>query len=452
MKRRVLKEISYLIGCIAVGYVAQLIVLTTYLLIEEVPGEDIGSILSSVVTRLSSWIIPTAIYILYLLIRFWVRSYRRGKVIALSRSVTYSLIVPILLIYGANQLRSSYVHVDLKTIVNDPSWLNASGKSLNHFQNDSTFRSIHVFGLREFLANDVNDLVAGGYEQVVLVPYAYMENIDDPNIRFNGQRSGRRDSSFLAMTDTLHSRGIQVIIKPHLWLGNPEAGKWRADITMVNEEAWQQWEKFYLEFILHHARLSEQIGAPIYCIGNELIGSTTVRPQFWISLIEAVRKVYHGKLTYGANWDREVFELPFWDQLDYIGIQAYFPLADGPTDDLKQISKGWRQHSEALEKLSQSVRKPIIFTEIGYKSTENAAHVPWEWENQLADLTRKVSMETQSNCYKAFFQEIWHEPWMKGIWIWKWEGRQNNPSNHDFTPKGKSAYYEIARNFTEERP
>lgn len=46
-------------------------------------------------------------------------------------------------------------------------------------------------------------------------------------------------------------------------------------------------------------------------------------------LIRQIRRVYHGPLTYAANWSGEYKQIRFWDALDYVGIQAYFPLRHG---------------------------------------------------------------------------------------------------------------------------
>ena len=51
------------------------------------------------------------------------------------------------------------------------------------------------------------------------------------------------------------------------------------------------------------------------------------RPKFWNELILKIKKLYKGKLTYAANWD-EYKRIHFWNVLDYIGVDAYFPLTD----------------------------------------------------------------------------------------------------------------------------
>jgi len=42
-------------------------------------------------------------------------------------------------------------------------------------------------------------------------------------------------------------------------------------------------------------------------------------------------------------------KITFWDELDYIGIQAYFPLVDNKYPTAEEISKGWNDYFPAME-------------------------------------------------------------------------------------------------------
>ena len=50
--------------------------------------------------------------------------------------------------------------------------------------------------------------------------------------------------------------------------------------------------------------------------------------------------MYSGKLTFGANWYLEYEDVTFWDDLDYIGIQAYFPLTKKENQGVDELVKG----------------------------------------------------------------------------------------------------------------
>jgi len=94
--------------------------------------------------------------------------------------------------------------------------------------------------------------------------------------------------------------------------------------------------------------------------------------------------------------------------------------------------------------------KPILFTELGYKSTEDSAIEPWTWMSYDLEVLKKtpVSTETQVNCYQAFFDTVWEQEWMAGVHLWSWNAEhKGGPTDHDFTPKNKPAENTIAKGF-----
>lgn len=105
----------------------------------------------------------------------------------------------------------------------------------------------------------------------------------------------------------------------------------------------------------------------------------------WKKLIKSVREVYKGKLTYAANFDNYQ-EVAFWKQLDFIGINAYFSLRNANSsyennDELKeQLKDGWESVFSNIESYTIKRKlkdKPLLFTELGYISRENATIEPW---------------------------------------------------------------------------
>ena len=130
------------------------------------------------------------------------------------------------------------------------------------------------------------------------------------------------------------------MIKPHIWILQPSEGMWRADIYPNNEADWETWQASYRDFILRYARVAERAQAEMFCIGTEFSRLTTEKPEFWNDLIQSVREVYAGEITYAANWYEEFEKIPFWDDLDYIGIQAYFPLTKKQNREKSLVFRG----------------------------------------------------------------------------------------------------------------
>jgi Glycoside Hydrolase Family 113 len=165
-------------------------------------------------------------------------------------------------------------------------------------------------------------------------------------------------------------------------------------------------------------------------------------------LIKKVRNIYSGKLTYAANWNSEVSDISFWDDLDFIGIQAYFPIAKNNNPTLSELEAGWVKHLEFLEVLNKKYNKPILFTELGYKSTPDAGKTPWEWNTLGNRFYKKISKRTQVLCYQAFFNMVWQQPWFGGVHIWEWQSRSNTDGNNNaFTIQDKPALNIVAKGF-----
>jgi catechol 2,3-dioxygenase-like lactoylglutathione lyase family enzyme len=105
----------------------------------------------------------------------------------------------------------------------------------------------------------------------------------------------------------------------------------------------------------------------------------------WRQLIRRIRMLYTGQLTYAANFDQYT-EVGFWDELDIISINAYFPLrktllASHEEYLLEEVLRtGWSQIFGGIDHFSRQhglQQKPILFTEIGYTSRKNSTIEPW---------------------------------------------------------------------------
>ena len=251
-------------------------------------------------------------------------------------------------------------------------------------------------------------------------PFGYMESFESPEVIHNSNRSswGGRDIGIAHTARLAREHGVKTILKPHIWLRRGEDGKFRADIKMKSEEDWEAWFDSYGAWILRYATLAEENNIEALCIGTELY-KTIQYTDRWRKIIRDVREVYSGQITYAGNWYKEFKQIEFWDDLDFIGIQAYFPLSNHKNPKKKELMKSWSKHKKDLKKLSKKYNKKIVFTEIGYKNTADAAKDPWTWPQDL-DHSVEISDETQITCYEALFESVWHEPWFDGLFIWKW--------------------------------
>lgn len=280
-----------------------------------------------------------------------------------------------------------------------------------------------------------------GVSHISQTPFGWQSDPNLPEIKWEKHTDrmwwGESLKGVEFTTASAREKGIESILKPHLWV----RGQWPGAIEMRSEQDWAEWFGQYTEFILYYAQYAESHQIPILCIGTEL-ELTSGREKEWRELIGQIREVYSGELTYAANFT-EYEKIGFWNALDYIGIQAYFPLADKNNPDVGSLKNSWNRKIREIEKVQKKFTKPVIFTEIGYCNTEDAAIEPWVWPNERKKVA--LSEDVQAACYQAFFETVWEKDWLAGAYFWKWypQPRDRDP---DFTPQNKKAQ-EVMKSF-----
>ena len=162
---------------------------------------------------------------------------------------------------------------------------------------------------------------------------------------------------------------------------------------MTSERDWAAWWRVYRRYVLHHAMLARYAGAELFSVGVEL-ERTVERPE-WAELIAAVRRIYPGAVTYAANWGGGADRAVFWDRLDAVGVDAYYPLA-GETSgvDDRHLDEGARRVVERLEGLARRTGKPLILTEVGFAARRGTWTAPHEEGGE-------ASAEDQARAYRA---------------------------------------------------
>ena len=64
-----------------------------------------------------------------------------------------------------------------------------------------------------------------------------------------------------------------------------------------------------------------------------------------------------------VNWYPPPQTVSWWDAVDVIGVDAYWPLK-GTT--VAALEREWRPVLDMLQALSAAVRRPVVFTELGF--------------------------------------------------------------------------------------
>ncbi len=268
-----------------------------------------------------------------------------------------------------------------------------------------------------------------GIDSVAIVPYGGM---DRQTLRIATARrsSWESDAGVEIMIRSAHSLGMKVLLKPQLW---PQPGKLK-----IAPSALDSWFEQYGAFIEHYARLAQRLHADTLCIGVEL-ENFTGHEAAWRGIIARVRQLYSGPLVYAANHGQEFESIRFWDALDYIGLDNYYPLS-GDYDASAVVTK--------VEAVAARFQRPVLLTEAGFASAVDSHRTPW------ADHPpQPLSLEEQARCYEAVFQAFYNKPWFAGVYWWKIETDSDHElPNNGMVPWAKPAMMVLQKWFSSPRP
>ena len=452
-KNNVLKAFRLFLIWYAIAIIIVALLILIIVLINEFGNDSKVSvwleIMQSLFKNSPTYFILCIPYILFIIARSIIRDYRKHKSLGLLKGLGLKIILPVLLLWGSLQALNLYRQGESFDYEWDYSVENKTDTIRNLYTADKKQRGIHFFGnSKDTLSYET--LKTHNIEWITIVPFLSQENHDKPSFRTRSRQNDstpkyQRWRNLKQFSDTY---GFKIMLKPHIWLSNTTNGVWRSNIKMSTQAEWDDWFTDYSAYILDYAALAEELNIELFCIGTELHTPAIEQPEQWRTLIKQVRNIYSGKLTYGANWDKEIIDIPFWEDLDFIGVQAYFPIAEHNNPDLEELEQGWKKHFKLLESLHQKYNKPILFTELGYKSTSDAGIKPWEWDTLGNRFYKKISKRTQALCYQAFFNTVWQQSWFEGVHLWEWQSRsRSNGNNNAFTIQNKPALNVVAKGF-----
>jgi len=233
--------------------------------------------------------------------------------------------------------------------------------------------------------------------------------------------------------DQAHARGLRVMLVPHLWV---ESGGWRGEIEpgapddvkktdgsyesrgRATEAAMRVFAQSYRRFVLAWADVARAHEVEMLSVGVELRSwLTSARAtEDARALVHDVRAKYPGILTYSANWD-DVDEVVILRDIDVIGINAFYPLADKAGASRDELLAGGARVGAKIQALAAGWGKPVIFTEVGYTTRPDPAVRPWEWPDTMKGV--KVDEEAQADAYRAILAGVIGEPTFGGFFVWR---------------------------------
>jgi hypothetical protein len=255
-------------------------------------------------------------------------------------------------------------------------------------------------------------------------------------------RKTPQDARLVSIIEHAHRRGLRVVLMPIVLLENPREGEWRGKIAPTN---WADWWEDYESYVMHYAWLAESAGAEVFMVGSELV-STESDTERWRDLIARVRKGYHGRVGYSANWDHYK-QVAFWDLLDIVGMTTYHDLGDGENLTVEDLVKRWAPIKKEIMEWQKGLGRRIVFTEVGWPNQVTCAKYPWDYYRSMD----KPDPQAQANCFEAFFQTWAQDLAVAGYLIWEWRsypGQETDPQKDtSYVPCGKPAMDVICRYF-----
>ena len=285
----------------------------------------------------------------------------------------------------------------------------------------------------------IADLAGIQANWVAVNVFWYQKDKHDTQIHANAQKTAS-DASVMHLIRQIRSNGMKVMLKPMV---DSLDETWRGQFEPRNLESWFS---SYESFILHYARMAQELGVELFCIGCEYPLHFDFATQHWQEIIKKVREDYAGPLTYAANFNKSnsYRKVKFWDLLEFIGIDAYFPVARKKASSVKRMQRGWKKCRRRIEKWRRrkGIDKPVIFTELGVSSVTGGAIKLWAYDSKL-----KSEWKEQANYYESFFHTFQNREWFSGAFWWWWDNPSTGDFIHDqnskykvsYSPKGKDA-------------
>jgi hypothetical protein len=260
-----------------------------------------------------------------------------------------------------------------------------------------------------------------------------------------------------AAIDYIHCLGMKVLFKPMLDSGD---GNWRGYINPTNPSLWFGFQgsstpvaNSYGDYMSQMAVLAQQHHADLFSVGCELNNMEKYSAS-WQQVISNVRSHYTGTVTYSANWSAggtgpdgndaggSYTAVSWWNRLDYVGVDAYFPLTNMNDPSEATLQTAWTNQAASLKSwldgynTANSTHLKMLFTEVGYSSYAGTNKTSYQLFNSsnVADTTE------QANCYQVLLAVMSQQSWWDGAFWWNWTTNPSGDSSgKNFTPQLKPA-------------
>ncbi len=306
-------------------------------------------------------------------------------------------------------------------------------------------KGINIFFLTDsstrnrFEENDFQESVIRlksiGINTVFLTPSYFTPNAQSDSIYFDSTLT-IPDTQLCQAISIAKSYGLDVVLKPHLNCSSKE------NRYTINPFNYSRWLINYKCFAEHYISISQKYKLSSFVIATEL--DSVVEKNGFIAFCDSVRKSSGLKIIYSSSFNHFI-STKLWQHVDIMGINAYFNLDNSIPPLQSNLHESWNYWLNLLTEYSNLKNKPVIITEVGYMSRENAAKNPGDFSKNYS-----LDINVQKDCYEALLSQACKFDRIKGIIFWQWElGKKGGIIDSDYTPRDKPAENTIKKYWIE---
>jgi hypothetical protein len=281
---------------------------------------------------------------------------------------------------------------------------------------------------------DFGRMAADGITSVTAYIYLYLDSPDSSNIT-SGQLTPS-DSTLAQVTAQAAANGLSMHFMPVLL--DRSTGTFRGRYVPADPRSFFA---NYTTILDHYADIAQANGVTLFFVGseNDSIARFTAS---WKALIASVRRHYSGALSYMST-GYAGSGVHFWDALDLAAVSPYYSLGDESVTTYDRLMSAWtHDHLPYLRQLARSIRKPLVFGEIGYVSRTLGYRNPSSGGAGLLP-----APTAQQIAYRALLDAVAQSPYVYGMTLWFWDVT-STPLDTGYSPKGKPAECTLAQRWS----
>jgi hypothetical protein len=207
---------------------------------------------------------------------------------------------------------------------------------------------------------------------------------------------------------------------------------------------------------LHYALLAELLGVEALSVGSGMASASRTRadaidPPFevrakedraagWAALVERVRGVFGGAVTYAAHTGLEARSVGHWEVFDLVGLLGFGRLTrpgEDPTD--ASVAELLTEHLADGRALALEVGRPLLFVQLGFPARSRSFGNPAVPAGPLAP-------EEQERYYRALEAVLSGGDAGQGVglFLWNWNLDPDSRLAGGFSPLGSAAEQHLA--------